>query len=313
MPRILVLVLSLLLAACASPRGADGSRSMRLVDLTPAFTQQWERSRDMGEKQRVAALKAYFADLLPGYYVAGRIDWMTPEQYDDSIARALSSYPNDRAGIEEVSRRFTSMFDPALATFESKFGPMTGYPPVYLVHSVGEFDGGTRQLTNGRYLIFGADVIARIHLGHNIRPFFHHELFHVYHERRFPACDAIWCMLWSEGLAVHVAEQLNSGASDAELLLTMPSPIRAGVDANRALAICSAVAKLDATDGDTTEALFSSGEKRDPKLPARYGYYVGYLAAAHLGKTYSLDQLASLRPTEVRPILERTLRSMGSC
>lgn len=313
MLRTLVIIFSLLLAACASPRGADGSRSLRLVDLTTAFAQQWEQTREMDSKQRTAALKASFANVLPGYYVAGRIDWMTPEQYDDSITTALSSYPKDRAGVEEVSRRFTSMFDPALATFESKFGSMSGYPPVYLVHSVGEFDGGTRQLTNGRYLIFGADVIAKIHLGHNIRPFFHHELFHVYHERRFSPCDAIWCMLWSEGLAVHVAEQLNPGASDPELLLTLPEPIRARVDANRALAICSIVAKLDATDSETTEAQFSSGEKRDPELPARYGYYVGYLAAAQLGKTHSLDQLASLRPAEVRPMLEKTLRSLASC
>jgi hypothetical protein len=286
---------------------------MRLINLTPAFAQEWERSRATDDKQRVAAFKAFFADLLPGYYVAGRIDWMSPEQYDQAIAKALSNYPGNRADIEIVSRRFASMFDPALRTFESKFGPMSGYPPVYLVHSVGEFDGGTRQLTGGRYLIFGADVIAKIHLGHNIRPFFHHELFHIYHERRFPACDAIWCMLWAEGLAVHVADQLNPGASDAELLLTMPEPIRARVDANRALAICSAAAKLDAIDAGTTEALFSSGEKREPKLPARYGYYVGYLAAAQLGKTHSLDQLASMRPAEVRPLLERTLRSMGSC
>jgi hypothetical protein len=30
-----------------------------------------------------------------------------------------------------------------------------GYPPVYLVHSFGEFDGGTRSLPQGTRLMFG--------------------------------------------------------------------------------------------------------------------------------------------------------------
>ena len=55
----------------------------------------------------------------------------------------------------------------------------------------------------------------------------HHELFHLYHSRAFEGCDAVWCGLWREGLAVHVAAELNPGASDAELVLTMPVPLRA--------------------------------------------------------------------------------------
>jgi hypothetical protein len=204
------------------------------------------------------------------------------------------------------------MLAPAQRSFESMFGPMTGYPPIYLVHSLGEFDGGTRSLPEGGRLLFGADVIARIHLAHNIRPFFHHELFHLFHARTFSECDAIWCGLWSEGLATYVAASLNPGATDAELLLTEPEPIRPAVDANRAEAVCAVVARLDSTEGESTRALFSF-RRMNERLPPRFGYYVGYLAAAELGRTRSLRQLAAMPASEVRPALEAALHRMALC
>lgn len=165
----------------------------------------------------------------------------------------------------------------------------------------------------GRFLSFGADVIAQIHMNHNIQPFFHHELFHIYHERRFAYCESVWCLMWSEGLATYVADNLNPGASDSELLLAMPEPIRARVDANRDFATCSVRGNLDATDVQTVSALFCAGDARDPRLPPRYAYYVGYLLATELGQTRNLVQLASLSTAEARPLIEIALDRMASC
>jgi hypothetical protein len=41
----------------------------------------------------------------------------------------------------------------------------------------------------------------------------------------FPECDQVWCNLWTEGLAVYAAQQLNRDASDSQLLLMQPEPI----------------------------------------------------------------------------------------
>src|SRR3546814_13560899 len=76
---------------------------------------------------------------------------------------------------------------------------MRRYPPVYLVHSLGEFDGGTRPLLNGNFLLFGADVIARLHLDHDIQPFFHHEQFHFYHPPSFPESGSVLSALFTDG------------------------------------------------------------------------------------------------------------------
>jgi hypothetical protein len=250
--------------------------------------------------------------LLPGFYSHERAGLPGPERYDAFLLKALKAFPEQRAGIEAVSRRFTAMLEPSQRSFEAEFGPMTGYPPIYLVHSLGEFDGGTRRLPEGTRLLFGADMIAKLYEGRNPRPFFHHELFHLYHNRSFSECEPVWCNLWTEGLAVYVASRLNPGATDDELLLTWPEPLRPAVDRDRPRAICATLKLLGSTASDVYKALFSNG-KPESGLPPRYGYYVGYLAAAEAGKTRSLRQLGRMGPAEVRPLVERSLRSLAAC
>ena len=282
-----------------------------LIDLTDDFDAFWQRTQTLESPDRV---RAFFTDmdrLLPGFFRASRVGVEQPA-YDRHIANGIAAYPRQRSGISEVSRRFAALFAPARASFERSFGPIPATRPIYLIHSFGEMDGGTRSLPGGSTLIFGADVIARLHLAHDIQPFFHHELFHVYHFTRFTTCEQIWCSLWAEGLATYVAQRLNPRATDAELLLEVPSPIRAAVEANKAEAVCAVLARLDSTGGPDSDALFSF-RRMNERLPPRFGYYVGYLVAADLGRSRSLPALARLQARQLRPLIERSLRVMAPC
>ena len=307
MRRILVpLAFALSLGAMAPAEG-----DLALVDLTEDFAAIWDKTQALDDPARAAAFKGEFATKLPGFYDHRRIK-VNEALYDTHLLKALKAYPAQRDAIAGVSRKFSTLLAPARTSFEAQFGSMRGYPPIYLVNSLGEFDGATRELPEGTRLVFGADVIARVHGDGKIQPFFHHELFHLMHNRTFPECDQIWCGLWAEGLATHVARTLNPDASDAELLLTLPEPIRPAVDASRDHAICAITARLDSTDPKDYRAIFSNG-RLDARLPPRFGYYVGLLVAEELGRTRDLKQLAALDHAAVRPLIERTLRTMGTC
>ena len=312
--RVFVALLGALCVLLASPaRAAPPSLGhLQLVDLTGDFAAEYDRTADLPDAERVAGFKARFAPIVPGFYSAGRFRLNDPAKYDARLLNSLQRFPDERAGIADVSRRFSAMFAPAVASFEARFGPMTGYPPVYLVHSLGEFDGGTRSLPDGTFLFFGADMIARLHATHDIQPFFHHELFHLVHAQAFPECDTVWCGLWTEGLAVYVSARLNPHATDEDLLLTFPEPLRPAVERDRAAAVCLVLKRLDSSDAEDTNAMFSSGHPA-PNLPPRFGYYVGYLVAAELGRTRDLKTLAALKPAEMRPLLETTLRRLATC
>src|SRR5699024_5527514 len=90
----------------------------------------------------------------------------------------------------------------------------------------------------------------------------------------------VWCLLWGEGLAVHVAHVLNPDASDAELLLDIPVGMAAATRDALPDALMHLKAVLDSEDNAVKAPLFWSGDD-DTGLPARYGYYLGYRIAQH--------------------------------
>ena len=295
-------------AASAQPAG-----ELKLVDYTDEFAQVWDSTAALPDAERAARFKADFAKILPGFYDHNRLRGATEAEYDERLLKGLKAYPEQRAGIGRVSTEFANSIAPARASFEKAFGPMRGYPDVYLVNSLGEFDGGTRTIGGVSHLMFGADMIDKLYKTTPIQPFFHHELFHLYHGRTFEECEPVWCSLWSEGLAVHVAKTLNPDASDASLLLTFPVPLRDAVEKNRRGAICSVVAKLNSTRDEDYPPLFQGRPNLGGAFPPRFGYYVGYLVAQDLGRTRSLKQLAALKAAEVKPLIEASLRGMADC
>jgi hypothetical protein len=300
-----------LIAAAPPPR----TTGLQLVDTTGDFDRIWTATRDIPDDRRAEAFEAAFAKVLPGFYSADRVkDFMTPEKYRAFVFKGLKAYPDRKAGIQRVSRQFSGLIGPAQANFEKAFGPMRGYPPVYLVVSFGEFDGGTRDLPEGTRLMFGADMIDRLHSNSPIQPFFHHELFHLLHRRTFAECEIVWCGLWTEGLATYVASRLNPGASDESLLLTEPKPLRDAVEAHRTEAICAVRTRLDSTDMQEAGPMFMGGSRQiSPNLPPRFAYYVGYLVAQDLGRARSLKQLAALKNAQVKPLIVQSLDRMATC
>jgi hypothetical protein len=191
---------------------------------------------------------------------------------------------------------------------------MRGYPPIYLVDSFGEFDGGTRDLPEGNRLLFGADMIDELYKGKPIKPFIEHELFHLMHHRTFPECDPVWCNLWEEGLATYVASTLNPGASDQALGLTIPEPLRPAVEAHKQEAICAVRARLESKDPKDYGPLFmGGGAPLSPNLPRRFGYYVGLLVVSDIGQHRTLKQLAALTPDEAHALVKQSLEHMAAC
>ena len=299
-------LLSIVVAACAP------SDTYELTDLTGPYGEFFDRTQGLAADARVAAFKAEMGARLPGFYDAARLSGTTSEQYDLDIARSFSDFPQRREALLRTAASFQSMLPPAVESFVGVFGDARGLGRIALLHSVGEMDAGTRILNGRRYLVFGADVMARLHAPGSERPFFHHELFHAYHEPLFGQCEPLWCALWMEGLAVYVGGELNPGATDADLLLTSPRPIRADVDAKLARAVCAIRARLDSTS-QTDYADFFLGSSSFEDLPPRSGYYLGYLALRQLGNRQPPRDLARLDQTAARSALEAALAGLAAC
>jgi len=302
------------LSAFLSDLSAKGAETKRApyTDLTAKFSQFVDSTSGMDEAPRVAQFRTQMDPLLPGFYTPR--DGTTPERFDARVARALKEFPELRPRYEQVQRDFPKAFEAGIQHFRKALPGFKPNVPVYLLHSLGEMDGGIRQLGGKNYLIFGADVLARMHDSHTLTPFLDHELFHVEHAKQFPECAQVWCALWAEGLATYAAKVMNPGADDRQLLLTSPAPIRAAVDASWPKAACFTRAKLDSEDEVNT--LFTGGPEGG-ELPRRFGYYVGLRVAEELGAEHSLAQLTGMPPERAKLVLaegiNRLITKAGGC
>jgi hypothetical protein len=300
MIRSLLLGLAAIAAlSAAGARAADHAPTKpAIVDLTGDYTRFYHASSKQPRLVRAAAFKRLMARKFPGFYSEARLGAPTAE-YDEIIAKSFDAFPAIEARFTARAAALAPAFAAAISDFHRSFPEAGALPPTYLVHSLGEMDGGTREIGGRTVLVFGADVIARVHReGANERPFFEHELFHTYHEPRFGDCKPVWCALWEEGLATYVADQLNPGATEDELLL--PMAMRQQIDANRAMAACAVLQRAMSEDEHDYSALFNGGRNL-PGLPERAGYYVGFLIAKRLGEGQSLQELARWDQAAARP------------
>lgn len=308
---LLPLAAVVVLVACRSESLAPGV-AYEFTDLTNEYTRFWDRTQALEQGARVAAFETEFGALFADFYGAARFDDRPRERVTSRIVRSFDGFPAIRAKYQRISASFDDMIQPAMATFRRAFPDMQLTVPVYLLHSLGEMDGGTRTLGGRLVLIFGADVMARVHDFEDEQPFLHHELFHVYHNRRFLECEPVWCALWVEGLAVYAAKQLNPAATDSQLLLTVPEPIRGQVDAHMEEAICAVKSRLDSSAAEDLRALFSFS-RLSPDIPPRAGYYIGYLVARNIGANRPIGELGRLSQAQVRPLIEQALGELASC
>jgi hypothetical protein len=299
-----------LLIAVAAPAAAQAPADAPLVSLTGDFDRFATETAALPPAERVRQFRARFNALFPGFYAPRNGN--TEQKYDARVARALAAYPADRDKFLAAADAFSASFATATGRFRRFFPDFAITMPVYLVHSLGEMDGGTREIEGKTVAVFGADVIARIHDDSTMGPFLDHELFHLYHAAYFHECEAVWCSLWTEGLAVYVASQLNPGASDRQLMLTIPRPIRPEVEPHLDAALCFARAKFDSTErADYAEFFFGDGSGK--VFPPRFGYYLGLVIAQKLGETRSLQELARLPADKVRPLMLEAMAAMAPC
>ena len=144
MKAVALLSIATVLMAGAPPahRLNTSNRPLEFVDAAPQFDRIWQQTKALPDEQRVETFQSEFERVLPGFYSAKRVSgFIKPERYRAMILQGLKDYPQQRTGIRRVSRRFIALSTPARREFEGYFGPMRGYPPIYLVHSFGEFDG----------------------------------------------------------------------------------------------------------------------------------------------------------------------------
>lgn len=282
------------------------AQDVQIHNIAADFAATWDATKGLPMPERVEAFKKNVASKFPEFYAPERKGGVAKQ--DALIADQIEKF----GAIREVYLEKVQEFGPAmprhLASFQAAFPDFRLSTPTWLIHSLHEMDGGTRDLAGKPYLIFGADLMATLHASDDVTPLFHHELFHVYHQALFQCgSDGVWTGLWKEGLAVYVSHQLTPKANANELLLDFPKGMPAATQAQLPAAWAQLEQALDDTTPEMYAQLFSTAQKGND-LPARRGYYLGYLIAQEAGKTRDLASLAHLSCGQVESLVKGIVR-----
>jgi hypothetical protein len=311
--RCAALVMLFALSACASRPGAvinsapnaavpDG----RFVDLMGDYLTFSARSRTSSDEVAARRFRHDVVMRHAGVYTQ-RVFGYDPQQLTQLSPRFIAARASLRShdvemravarDIDVAWPRLRSIFQASLPDAERGFD-------VYVLVSLGAFDGATREVAGRPALLFGVDAIAAESLDSSgLDALALHELFHIYHARWLPenAADVrepLWLTLWREGLATLVAHRLVPSASDRALF--------GGDDATPA----ALAAEMPRLADRFRETLDASGEPaytdwflvggNDPNVPQRAGYALGFAVAESIGANRSLTELARLRGPELR-------------
>ena len=300
-----------LFVAAAMMMGAGSAPAMvPYTDLATPFVEMAGASTAASDVNRIAAFHAKFDAALPSFY--RRASARAQAALDAQIAHELATFPENRAAFVRTTASFGAAFEKAQIHFRQTFPDYQLDMPVYLIQSFGQMDGGTRKIGGKQVMLFGADMIAKLHDESTIGPFLDHELFHIYHARTFPDCPALWCSLWQEGLAVYVAARMNPGANDRQLELVYPRAIRPEIEGRIPQAMCFLRKRFSSTRQTDYAPLFL-GKPNSKPFPPRFGYLLGYMLAERIGADLSLEQLAKLPPDAVKLRLAAAIDSYGRC
>ena len=298
--------------AAASP----GARAYRVIDLMPAFWRFWSAAERLPPERHAALLRQTLFVAHHEVYNATVLGLDATRPLADELERRYARWlPRLQPHIErmrQVSAQIADDLPRYEASFRAAFPDLAYDGEVYFLCSLGAFDGATRTVKGRTALLFGVDMIASVY-GAAVDPqaFFHHELFHIYHAQVVPASnERLIDGLWREGLALHVAKTLNPSA-DGVALFGLPPGMP-----ERAQQMLPRLARelreqLDSTSSEVYASYFL-GSNLDGVVPARSGYYVGYLVARRIGSNLALAALARLQGAPLRTAVERTLRELES-
>jgi hypothetical protein len=305
------LLLGFMAAAPFAPAAAAPAE-LRLNDHMTPFWPAYDAARALPPEQRGASLLArYFAPRRALYAMAG-IPFPEPARID----RWLAGFDPTAEAVRQTHARFAGEFRRIAAGFRAACPDFDGAAsPVYLLPSLGWFDGHLEPDGSTLPLFFGLDQIVRLHGPQaDLGVLLSHEIFHCYQGQGNPdlflaKTAPLYANLWGEGSAVYASERFNPSARLHDLLLHQDALLRDGpAVAPRVAAMLRE--RLDSTEPADAAPFFSlstKGAQPDRPWPDMIGYYIGLLCARDIGRGMSLHDIAFLPAEPMRERLDAAL------
>jgi hypothetical protein len=299
----------ILLLSVYSSIGAKAEDRLVVYDFIPDLF-NYLRIAPEGREDRAKLFAQSIVEPHPEIYSRLQIFKTDPA----TLAKYLDNLGTYLPAIKLIHARLQEQCEPIQATFLKAFPDFDcAKAKVYFMLSLFRFDGKIPH-DNPHMLLLGVDGLAKFH-GADVKlpVVLSHELFHVYHFQVNPpprlADDvALYRLIWQEGLAIYVSQQLNPDASLSDVLLD-PRLAQEGPRYIQTVAR-DLLTQLESVD-DATAATYLSYWPGG-QIPARMGYLIGYEIVKKMAENLSVHELARIRGYQLLSVVRREMKALAS-
>lgn len=294
------------------------SDKFKINNSTDAFIQYYKLTKNLTDEKKVSLFDSLVVKSNPTFYQYKFAQWKKNDLDPDiEILRRVQAFDvfNDR--FISLNSEIPGQIDSALESFKKTFSDFKTNFEIDYLHSMGEMNGGVREIAGQNRFIIGLDVIAQIHNWENNKPFFQHELFHLYLNQIYAPSnsgeyvqDAFYNDLWQEGLATYVSYALNPKASHKEMMLDIPQGLVQKTEAVMPHIAKDLIKNMFSTDSEIYQRYFLMSSKSEV-IPQRAGYYIGFLLVKQLAEKYPLQELVRLKDIDFVPEFLEQLRNFA--
>ncbi len=298
---------------------ASPATECSIIDIMPSFWAFWNEARVMDVPHRVERFKTLVIQPHPELYTREALGLPESMTIDQLLVAYLGHVDSLIPAMQAIEGPLRMQLRSAPARFVRVFPDFACTMPLYIMPSLGAFDGGTRPIHGRPALPFGIDVLAEVDGPVGLPSIVDHELFHVYHahvlgaDRTTPLDDGdepLYESLWEEGLATYASHVLDP-AVPMPLILGSPPDL-----AERARPMLPELTRRFTAAFDsvssTTYDFFFRGPMRATGAPARSGYYIGFLSVQDLARRHQLSELAHLSFQQVHDSLLTVVARLGT-
>jgi hypothetical protein len=283
----------------------------RIHDYTGTFQKFWSENRDRSLSEQIEAFKKEVEPSFAEFYQYKREKWKRAgKDPDTEVGKELLSFPAIEKKFEAKALVISEEITASLKGFLKTFDDFETDFDVYIVHSLGEMDGGTRQINGKMFFVLGIDGIVKHHKGTTDIPFFHHELFHVYHGQKVRGVYKIWGALWGEGLATYVSLALNPNSTFQDIMLDTPAGLVQSCQ-EKFPELWSLLSQNLSSESESEYTRWFLLSSQDPLVPRRAGYYLGFLIAQELHRGRTLKDLAQLQGTQLLELIQSKIKDLS--
>jgi hypothetical protein len=289
MPAVLCFLALSAWAACTT-----AAEPVQLLNLMPSFWRFWQQAQRTSLADQRAALNRIY--IQPNQAVWRDLQAPCSKHLQDTALDEdyLPMLPQLVRPMQTLQGTLPTTIARSRAIFARTFPDMNWHGDIYLMASLGCFNGRSQRIDGRDALLLGLDDIADMH-ENNLSPLLEHELFHRYQHAYFdfePERDEpLWVRLWAEGLATYVAQQLSPKASAMDTMFMTDAKLQALDLQCRPLAALFR-SKFNSTDKTDAANYFLLDNSKDPGVPGHTGYYLGMRVAQWLHQSHSLQSLA---------------------